>query len=188
MEEACSQAARWVEQHGEGAPSVSVNLSPRQLHDPDLVPSVNSALVRAGLPGSRLQVEITENLLMSDSDVAGRRLAELRSLGVGVAIDDFGTGYSSLTYLRRYPVDGLKIDQTFVAPLPDGPRPAALVRSITELARSLGVTTVAEGVENGAQARILGELGCHVAQGFYLCPPRPASLLEDLLGGAGHAD
>jgi EAL domain-containing protein (putative c-di-GMP-specific phosphodiesterase class I) len=133
------------------------------------------------LDGSSLHVEITENLLMTDSDLAGRKLAELRSLGVGVAVDDFGTGYSSFSYLQRFPVDVLKIDRSFVAPLPDGPRPAALVRSIIELARALEVAVVAEGVETKDQALILKDLGCQVAQGFLLCRPTPARQLEAYL-------
>jgi EAL domain-containing protein (putative c-di-GMP-specific phosphodiesterase class I) len=180
LEEACTQAARWRSRYGRAAPSVSVNLSPRQLQDPELLTCVSRTLSRAGLDGGALHVEITESLLMSDSDLAGRKLAELRALGVGVAIDDFGTGYSSLAYLRRYPVDVLKIDQSFVAPLLEGPRPAALVRSIIELARALEVTTVAEGVENAEQARILRDLGCHIAQGFFLCRPQPAGELDAL--------
>ncbi len=181
LEEACTQAARWRSRFGSASPSVSVNLSPRQLQDPQLVTIVSSALSKAGLDGRALHVEITENLLMSDSDLARRKLAELRALGVGVVIDDFGTGYSSLAYLRRYPVDVLKIDQTFVAPLTEGPRPEALVRSIIELARALDLSTVAEGVETAEQARILVELGCDVAQGFFLCPPEHASFVDDLL-------
>jgi len=171
LEEACTQAARWQARYGSKAPTVSVNLSPRQLHDPELLDSVRTVLERTGLEGTSLQVEITESLLMTDSDLAAEKLGELRAMGIGVALDDFGTGFSSLAYLRRYPVDVLKIDQSFVASLPDGPRPAALVRSIIELARALDITTVAEGVENAEQAGILGELGCHIAQGFYLCEP-----------------
>jgi diguanylate cyclase (GGDEF)-like protein/PAS domain S-box-containing protein len=181
LEDACAQASRWRSLYGSAAPSVSVNLSPRQLQDPDLVASVSRTLSKAGLDGGALHVEITESLLMSDSDLASRKLAELRALGVGVAIDDFGTGYSSLAYLRRYPVDVLKIDQSFVAPLLEGARPAALVRSIIQLARALEVTTVAEGVENAEQAGILRHLGCHIAQGFFLCRPQPAGRLDGLI-------
>lgn len=181
LQEACAQAARWKARYGASAPSVAVNLSPRQLHDPDLVGCVRRTLNQTGLDGSSLHVEITENLLMTDSDLAGRKLAELRSLGVGVAVDDFGTGYSSFSYLQRFPVDVLKIDRSFVAPLPDGPRPAALVRSIIELARALEVAVVAEGVETKDQALILKDLGCQVAQGFLLCRPTPARQLEAYL-------
>jgi EAL domain-containing protein (putative c-di-GMP-specific phosphodiesterase class I) len=158
-----------------------VNLSPRQLQDDELVAKVGAALEAAGLPGRRLQVEITESLLMKDSELAERRLSEIRSLGAGIALDDFGTGYSSLAYLHHYPVDALKIDQRFVGPLADGPRPAALVKSIIELARALDVTTVAEGVERPEQARILAELGCYTAQGTYLCQPLTTAQLDALL-------
>jgi diguanylate cyclase (GGDEF)-like protein/PAS domain S-box-containing protein len=188
LEEACRQAALWSQRYGDAAPWVSVNLSPRQLQDPALISRVRSALSEAGLSGETLQVEITESLLMKDSELAERRLNELRELGIAIALDDFGTGYSSLGYLHHFPVDALKIDQSFVASLPDGPRPAALVKSIIELARALDVTTVAEGVENAEQARILKELGCFTAQGSYLCQPQTTAqlevLLEAQLGGA----
>ena len=181
LEQACTQAAQWRARYGDEAPSVSVNLSPRQLLDPELVTVLTRTLSQAGLEGRALHVEITESLLMTDSDLARRKLAELRALGIGVALDDFGTGYSSLAYLRHYPVDVIKIDQSFVAPLPEGPRPAALVRSIIDLAEALDMTTLAEGVENGEQARILTELGCHVGQGFFLCEPLTVGRLDALL-------
>jgi diguanylate cyclase (GGDEF)-like protein/PAS domain S-box-containing protein len=181
LDEACAQAARWLDSYGSDAPYVSVNLSARQLQDPDFVFHVSGALARAGLEGQSLVVEITETLLVNDRDAVAGRLTELRALGVGVALDDFGTGFSSLSYLSSFPVDALKIDQSFVRPLTDGPRQAALVRAIVELARALEVVTVAEGVDRAEQARILSKLGCDLAQGFYLRPPDTAASLNDLL-------
>ena len=139
------------------------------------------ALASSGLPAGVLTIEITENLLLGDAVLAGTRLAQLRALGIQLAVDDFGTGYSSLAYLRRYPVDVLKIDRTFVDPLTDGPRQAALVRSIIDLATALDVDTVAEGVERPEQASALSTLGCHVAQGFYFARPQPAPAISRLL-------
>jgi diguanylate cyclase (GGDEF)-like protein/PAS domain S-box-containing protein len=181
LDEACAQAARWLDSYGSAAPYVAVNLSARQLQDPEFVFHVSGALARAGLEGRSLVVEITESLLVNDREAVAGRLAELRALGVGVALDDFGTGFSSLSYLSSFPVDALKIDQSFVRPLTDGPRQAALVRAIVELARALEVATVAEGVDRPEQARILSNLGCDIAQGFYLRPPDTAASLNNLL-------
>jgi EAL domain-containing protein (putative c-di-GMP-specific phosphodiesterase class I) len=168
--------------------SIGVNLSPRQLHDPEFVAAAAAALSEAGLPASALTIEITENLLLGDSTLAEARLAQLRAMGIRIAVDDFGTGYSSLAYLRRLPVDILKIDRSFVAPLPDGPRPAALVRSIIDLAAALDVDTVAEGVENAEQAAILNSLGCHVAQGYYFGYPQPAAGIDRLIDAAARGE
>ncbi len=185
--EACTQAALWRAADPDRPLTISVNLSPRQLYDPDFVDVAARALESSGLPAGVLTIEITENLLLGDAVLAGTRLAQLRALGIQLAVDDFGTGYSSLAYLRRYPVDVLKIDRTFVDPLTDGPRQAALVRSIIDLATALDVDTVAEGVERPEQASALSTLGCHVAQGFYFARPQPAPAISRLLevGGLG---
>jgi diguanylate cyclase (GGDEF)-like protein/PAS domain S-box-containing protein len=179
--EACTQAGIWRKLDPDRPLTISVNLSPRQLYDPLFVAIAARAVADSGLPPGMLTIEITENLLLGDAVLAGTRLAELRSFGIQVAVDDFGTGYSSLAYLRRYPVDVLKIDRTFVDPLTDGPRQAALVRSIIDLATALDVGTVAEGVERPEQASALSTLGCHVAQGFYFSRPQPAPAITLLL-------
>jgi diguanylate cyclase (GGDEF)-like protein/PAS domain S-box-containing protein len=181
VSQACMQAGIWRKLDTDRPLTISVNLSPRQLYDPLFVGIAARAVADAGLPPGMLTIEITENLLLGDAVLAGTRLAELRSLGIQVAVDDFGTGYSSLAYLRRYPVDVLKIDRTFVDPLTDGPRQAALVRSIIDLATALDVGTVAEGVERPEQASALSTLGCHVAQGFYFARPQPAPAISRLL-------
>lgn len=184
--EACAQAATWRAEDPTRPLTISVNLSPRQLYDPDFVDVAARALATSGLPAGVLTIEITENLLLGDAVLAGTRLAQLRALGIQLAVDDFGTGYSSLAYLRRYPVDVLKIDRTFVDPLTDGPRQAALVRSIIDLATALDVDTVAEGVERPEQASALSTLGCHVAQGFYFARPQPAPAISRLLRVGDH--
>ena len=159
---------------------VSVNLSARQLMEDSLLGSVASALSSSRLAPERLTLEITESVLLADALATVERLEALRRLGVKVAIDDFGTGYSSLGYLRRLPLDAVKIDRTFIERLSDDPRQAALVRSIVELCRSLELETVAEGVETEAQARRLLELGCEMAQGFHLGRPMP---IEEMVLG-----
>ncbi len=161
--------------------SVSVNLSPRQLHDPDLVAIVAAALHDAGLPPESLVIEITENLLLQDADLARARLAALRAMGVRVAVDDFGTGYSSLAYLDRYPVDILKIDRSFVDPLGESEKSAALVRTILDLAAAMNIEAIAEGIETQQQATILRALGCRLGQGYLFARPRPVAAVAATL-------
>jgi diguanylate cyclase (GGDEF)-like protein len=185
VETAVEQVSKWRPADPGQLLNVSVNLSPRQLHDDDFLAIATTALAKAGLPPAALTVEITENLLLGDSSLAEERLAQLRGCGIRIAVDDFGTGYSSLAYLRRFPVDVLKVDRSFVSPLSEDPRAAALVKSIIDLATALDMDTVAEGVETASQAEILNSLGCHVAQGFYFAKPQPADVIERiLLGGA----
>jgi diguanylate cyclase (GGDEF)-like protein len=181
LEQACDAASQWQPADPARLLSVAVNLSPRQLHDTELVQVASDSLARTGLPPEALTIEITENLLLGDTALAGARIAELRALGIQVAVDDFGTGYSSLAYLRRYPVDILKIDRSFVSPLLEGARPAALVRSIIDLATALDLDTVAEGVERREQATTLSRLGCHVAQGYFFARPQPAAEIRGLV-------
>jgi EAL domain-containing protein (putative c-di-GMP-specific phosphodiesterase class I) len=180
IEQATRDAVAWQAMTGRSLP-VSVNLSPRQLHDPELVECTSRALAASGLPAEALVIEITENLLLNDAELARDVLGSLRALGVRVAVDDFGTGYSSLAYLDRYPVDVLKIDRSFVAPLGTSVKSAALVRSIVELAAALEMECVAEGVEDEQQVVTLRSLGCHLAQGFMFAKPRPAEELLRML-------
>jgi diguanylate cyclase len=187
IEQATVDAAAW--QPASGRPlSIAVNLSPRQLHDPELVEFAAKALDHAGLPAGALIIEITENLLLKDAELARSRLAALRALGIQVAVDDFGTGYSSLAYLDRYPVDILKIDRSFVDSLGDSAKSTALVRSIIDLATALGLDTIAEGVEDRHQLATLRSLGCHFAQGFFFARPRPAGEIVGLIQAARPPD
>jgi diguanylate cyclase (GGDEF)-like protein len=180
LEQAARDAAVW-QQAIDRPFSVSANLSPSQLHDPDLVAIVVAILQDADLPPDSLIVEITENLLLKDAELARSRLAALRSVGVRVAVDDFGTGYSSFAYLDRYPVDILKIDRSFVGSLGGRPRAAVLVRSILELAAAFDLETVAEGIESTEQLRTLRQLGCRYGQGFRFAVPRPAEAITAML-------
>ncbi|HET7487153.1 MAG TPA: EAL domain-containing protein [Acidimicrobiales bacterium] len=177
LHEACRQVALWRQETPElGDLTLSVNLSANQLLNPGLVEQVGSALAAAGLPPSALCLEITETVLLDDTEACARSLDALHDLGVQLGVDDFGTGYSSLSYLKRLPVDVLKIDQSFVGGLggETSPQDRAIVAGIVDLANAFGLRTVAEGVEAGAQLQELGALGCHVAQGFHFCRPLDA--------------
>jgi predicted signal transduction protein with EAL and GGDEF domain len=161
--------------------SVAVNLSASSLVDLELPDRVRQLLLTRLLPASALELEITEDFLMGDRERAREILTELRALGIRVAVDDFGTGYSSLAYLRELPIDELKLDRSFVQPMSIDPRAAAIVRSTIELAHSLGMTLVAEGVEDEATAGHLALSGCDESQGFYFSKALPAAELESWL-------
>jgi EAL domain-containing protein (putative c-di-GMP-specific phosphodiesterase class I) len=173
--EACRQAAEWGAEWGAGrAPRVSVNLSARQLADRDLVEHVTATLRATGLPPDRLALEITESLLMHEVGAAIETLRELKALGVRLHLDDFGTGYSSLSYLKRFPLDALKLDRSFIAGLGADTQESAIVAAVVEMARALGLTVIAEGVETEEQLASLRALGCELAQGYYFAAPMPA--------------
>jgi diguanylate cyclase len=188
LDAALHQIARWYD---DGIDlSVAVNVSAETLLDEGWALDVSSALVRHGVPASRLRIEITEDALMGDPDRALRVVESLVATGVGVSLDDFGTGYSSLALLKHLPVDELKIDRVFVRDLLHDDADAAIVRSVVDLGRRFGVKTVAEGVEDEATLRRLAEDGVTVAQGFHIARPLPAGELEawlDARAGAGAA-
>jgi diguanylate cyclase (GGDEF)-like protein len=170
--EACRQAARWRTARPAQSPLfVSVNLSTRQLQDPRLLQDVTAALDASGLPPELLKLEITETSLLHNFEAAVTTLELLREYGVCIAMDDFGTGYSSLTNLRRLPIDILKIDHSFVAEIGTDPEAASFACSIVSLARSLGLQTVAEGIENRSQLTTLLHAGCDLGQGYHFAPP-----------------
>ncbi len=182
LAEACRVTRSWQEGSGSRDLSVSVNLSGRQIADPGLVASVSETLAMSGLDPASLVLEITESILVQDSDETMATLRDLKALGVRLAIDDFGTGYSSLSYLRQFPIDILKIDRSFVAGLDGGVDSTALVRSIVELAHTLRLETVAEGIEAAEQRDQLVELGTPKGQGYLFARPMDAVALRDLLG------
>ena len=176
LREACRQVAEWRgEVPGLDHLSLAVNLSARELLNPGIVEQVREALAAAELEPNVLCLEITESVLLDDTESCARSLEALNALGVRVAVDDFGTGYSSLTYLKRLAVDVLKIDQSFVAGLGVGTstRDRAIVAGVVDLANAFGLTTVAEGVETAEQLAQLSALGCGVAQGYLFCRPLP---------------
>jgi diguanylate cyclase (GGDEF)-like protein/PAS domain S-box-containing protein len=170
LDQALTQWSLW---RAEGiVVDIAVNLSPRVLLDPELIEWVSAALVMHDVPGRRLILEITESSLAEGEQVI-RAMAALRRLGVKLAVDDLGTGYSSLVYLKELPVDELKIDRSFIRYLHEDARDRAIVTAICALGRSLGLTVVAEGVEEAEGLAVLRELGCPVAQGYYCCRPKP---------------
>ena len=182
LEQACRQGAAWQRVMGPGARlRVSVNVSARQFQQPHWADEVARALLGSGFAPSQLVLEITESVLMDDTDTTSLRLAELRALGVGIAIDDFGTGYSSLGYLRRFPVDILKVDKSFIDGVAEGPHESALARAVIKLAATLKMDAVAEGVSSRRQVMTLRRLRCRYAQGYYFARPQPAEAIEGLL-------
>ncbi len=160
---------------------VAVNVSPIQVVRDDFVLVVRKALTASGLPPQRLEIEITESLFIDASPKALRNLETLRQMGVRVALDDFGTGYSSLAYLRQFPFDTLKIDRAFVRELVTQHDARAIVRSIVELAAALGMSTVAEGVEEPAQYELLRRAGCAGVQGFLIARPMLIDQVVEML-------
>jgi EAL domain-containing protein (putative c-di-GMP-specific phosphodiesterase class I) len=165
---------------------MAVNVSVRQFDRCDLPAIVSEVLTETGMPAAQLCLEMTESVLMTDTEENLAQLVRLKALGLTLAIDDFGTGYSSLAYLRRFPVDTLKIDRSFVERLGELTDDSALANTIVQLGQSLGMSTVAEGIEEYGQLAALREMGCEYAQGYYFSRPLPATeagrLLRDSSG------
>jgi diguanylate cyclase (GGDEF)-like protein/PAS domain S-box-containing protein len=176
LRRACQEAAGWSRPVG-----VAVNMSPVQFRTGNLVRIVEEALADSGLAPGRLELEITETVLLDESETTLGVLHQLRHLGVRISMDDFGTGYSSLGYLRSFPFDKIKIDQSFVRDLTTRPDAMAIVRAVTGLGKSLGIPTTAEGVENADQVSVLRAEGCTEVQGFHYAAPRPAGEVEAML-------
>jgi EAL domain-containing protein (putative c-di-GMP-specific phosphodiesterase class I) len=169
VRQACRDATTWP-----AGMSVAVNVSPAQFKNDRLVETIISALASSGLAAKRLEVEITEGVLLEESEKTLQTLHRLRELGVRVSMDDFGTGYSSLSYLRSFPFDKIKIDRSFVKDLTSKPDGDAIIRAIAGLGKSLGMTTVAEGVETPEQMQRIRDEGCTDVQGYLISRPIPA--------------
>jgi diguanylate cyclase (GGDEF)-like protein/PAS domain S-box-containing protein len=183
LDQACADMARWKET-GHTAPGfrVWVNIAGAQVAQPELAGLIAGAIHTHRINGRDLGLEITEGALLRDADAAVATLRTLKEMGVGTSVDDFGTGYSSLTYLKRLPLDHLKIDRSFVAGLGTSPEDEAIVSAVTTLAAKLGLDAVGEGVESAEQLDRLAALGCRLAQGFLLAPPLPFDEVTPLLG------
>jgi diguanylate cyclase (GGDEF)-like protein len=181
LREACLEATRWVAGASGRKPYVSVNLSPRQFGSSDLVGTVIAVLEQTGLPPNRLALEVTESLFMEDCDKPAETLRTLEHLGMAIVLDDFGTGYSSLSYLNRFPISQLKLDSSFVARLGEGDQQDAVPTAIAGMAKALGMTLVAEGVESEKQVAALRLLGLRFAQGYYFARPQSADSLNQRL-------
>lgn len=173
LRQACAEAAKWPQEI-----SVAVNVSPAQFNHHDLVRDVVAALEASGLSGSNLELEITELVLLKDNEASLATLRALHDLGVKIAMDDFGTGYSSIGYLRSFPFDKIKIDESFIRSVADRKDSLAIIRAVVGLGSSLGVTTAAEGVETPEQLECLRHEGCTEVQGFLISRPKPAEELE----------
>ena len=176
LQRACLDAVAWP-----GEIALAVNISPAQFKSGDFVEQVIAALEKSRLPARRLELEITELVLMQDSDAALTILHRLRNLGVGIAMDDFGTGYSSLGYLRSFPFDRIKIDQSFIAGIGESKESLAILRAVVGLGSSLNIATTAEGVEAAHQVELLRSEGCTEVQGYFFSPPRPAAEVKEML-------
>ena len=180
---ACGQMRMWCDA-GHMDMRVAVNLSPRQFRQPDLAATIRSILKETGLQSRHLELEITESVAMHDPQSTQRVLEQLSEIGVCHAIDDFGTGYSSLAYLKRFPIDYLKIDQSFVRGVPDDTDDANIVRAIIALGKSFELTLIAEGVETDEQCAFLNAHGCHEIQGYLFCKPLPPRELVQILASS----
>jgi len=180
MQEACRQMMVWHDA-GYRHMTVAVNLSARQVTDGGLVKAVRAALDNSGLPATALELELTESMLMRDAPAVESLLDELRQMGVALSVDDFGTGYSSLAYLKRFPLDTLKIDRSFVRDITADPDDASITRAVIQMAHELSLKVVAEGVETAAQLQLLAGCSCDEIQGFYYSRPLPPAALADLL-------
>ena len=181
--EACRQAKAWQEMFASAPPlRISVNLSAKQFGDPELARTIIQTAEEAGLEPGNLQVELTESVLMSDSELALQTLKKLGEAGVWSAIDDFGKGYSSLSYLKNFPVDVLKVDRSFISRMNESAEDAAVVKLILDLAHTLGLRVTAEGIETAEQAEWLREMGCDLGQGFFFYKPLPGPAATNLLG------
>jgi diguanylate cyclase (GGDEF)-like protein/PAS domain S-box-containing protein len=183
LEQGCLQLAEWHRQFPSAPPlTLSVNLSPRQFQKPFLVADVIQALLEAGLAANCLKLEITESVIMRDVEATIRTLWELKELGVRIAIDDFGTGHSSLSYLKRLPLDVLKIDRSFISGIVDDSEATAIVCAIMALAKSLDLKVTGEGIETAEQAALLSAWGCDQGQGYYFGKPLDGKKTGTLLG------
>ena len=171
----------WEQPDGGPDLRVAVNLSAVQFSSPGLVAAVSDALKASGLPGSRLELEITESVLLQENDATLDTLHRLRDLGARISMDDFGTGYSSLSYLRSFPFDKIKIDKSFIRGLSDSDESNAIVRAIAGLGITLGIATTAEGVETLEQLEKIVADGCTEVQGYFFSPPRPAAEVPSLI-------
>ena len=178
LEAACAQLTAWAAQPGMRQFTLAVNVSAKQFRQPDFVDQCLAIFVRTGVNPNQLKLEPTESLLLEDVDDTIAKMTALRAQGVRFALDDFGTGYSSLTYLRRLPLDQLKIDQSFVHDIPDEPNACVIVRTIIVLGQSLGLAVIAEGVESEEQRKFLADSGCRLYQGYLFGRPVPVDAFE----------
>jgi EAL domain-containing protein (putative c-di-GMP-specific phosphodiesterase class I) len=174
---ACAEGATWPEHI-----RLAVNVSPVQLKNQTLALRIAGALAASGLQASRLEIEITEAVLIRDDEAALAILHQLRDIGVRIALDDFGTGFSSLSYLKRFPFDKIKIDRCFVSDISEVDASSSIVQAVVNIAAALNMTTTAEGVETDAQRELLRKLGCTEMQGYLFSAPKPGAEVKKMFG------
>ena len=180
LRNACMQARQWYEAGVLNGP-IAVNLSPRQLKDPEFLQQLTDTLAETGVDPNWIELEITENAVMEDVERSLTLMQEITELGVQIAIDDFGTGYSSLSYIRDFPINTLKIDNTFVRDLPSCSRSVAIAKTVLSLGHGLGLKVVAEGVETVEQLDFLRSVNCDYAQGYFINKPLSGSDFQNWL-------
>ena len=178
LESAGHQLARWAQQPALAGLALSVNVSARQFRQPDFVSQVRAVVEHHAIAPGRLKIELTESMLVRDIEDVIDKMSQLKALGVGFSLDDFGTGYSSLNYLKRLPLDQLKIDQSFVHDVMNDGHDAAIARTVISLGQSLGLTVIAEGVETQGQRDFLADHGCHAFQGYLFSRPLPLAQFD----------
>ena len=178
LKQACAQLVAWNNQPCTAELVLAVNVSARQFRQPDFVAQVLSIVGRSGVPPHRLKLELTESMLVNDVEDIIAKMQSLKAHGVGFSLDDFGTGYSSLAYLKRLPLDQLKIDQAFVRDLLSNPNDAAIARAVVNLGHNLGLHVIAEGVETEGQHAFLSSVGCHAFQGYLFSKPLPVAAFD----------
>ena len=177
---ACAQAQKWKEEFGRPI-RIGINVSGYQIREPGMLEMVRDAIAESGVDPGHVEIELTESTIMQDDALTVSTLGELRAMGIGLALDDFGTGYSSLSYLRRFTIDRVKIDRSFVNDLPDNPDDVALTSAIIAMAHGLRLSVVAEGVETARQALFLSQRGCDEVQGYLFGRPCPPEDFKDRL-------
>jgi len=180
IEQACKAARIFRAEHSESF-QVALNISPRQFRDPNLITTIRRCLREANLPPEALEIEITETMLMQDIEAATQTVQRLHDIGTSLAIDDFGTGYSSLMYLKKFPIDTVKVDRSFVMDIPVSEDDMAITSAVIAMAHQLKMSVVAEGVETHAQRDFLVEHDCEYAQGYLFGKPLPMDKIRDLL-------
>jgi EAL domain-containing protein (putative c-di-GMP-specific phosphodiesterase class I) len=185
LEQACKQLLEWAKDPERAHLSIAVNVSVRQFRDPDFVDEVMTVIHDYGIAPHKLKLELTESLLAEGIEVTVAKMASLKEMGVALSLDDFGMGYSSLSYLKRLPLDQLKIDREFVKDILTDANDAAIARTIIHLARSLGLGVIAEGVETPEQRAFLAKEGCYEYQGYLFCKPLPIEELEVFMNTYG---
>jgi EAL domain-containing protein (putative c-di-GMP-specific phosphodiesterase class I) len=178
----CLEAVSWRRQYADAQPLyVSLNVSARHFSHPAFIGHVREALEKSAIPPECVKIELTESVTMNDAPTTEQTMSQLRALGIRLSIDDFGTGYSSLSYLQRFPVDTLKIDQSFISAMQTERENCAIVSTIVALGKNLGLQVVAEGVETLSQLEMLRSIGCDAAQGYFFSKPVPADAVKTLV-------